>query len=293
MKSEKTEVANGLSKRWDLLFRYRLIEIVAQWEGRLTTNHLCENFGIGRQQASRDINAYMACEGKGNLVYDRHMKGYKPSPTFVPRFTAGTADEYLHVLSRNKDIIYTFDNLNMGFVHTQIIGVPVRSIEPLILRPLIQAARTQKRVEISYVSLANPVAETRIIAPHTLVCTPLRWHVRAYCEKNHAFRDFVLSRFREVNGMLDESPMTVAQDEQWQHEVNLILCPDPRLNLLQQNVIARDYDMENGRLVLTERAALIPYMLQVFNIDPLKLEGKPEAQQIVIQNRNEIEDYLF
>ena len=51
--------------------------------------------------------------------------------------------------------------------------------------------------------------------------------------------------------------------------------------------------MENGRLVLTERAALIPYMLQVFNIDPLKLEGKPEAQQIVIQNRNEIEDYLF
>lgn len=96
-----------------------------------------------------------------------------------------------------------------------------------------QAARTQKRVEISYVSLANPVAETRIIAPHTLVCTPLRWHVRAYCEKNHAFRDFVLSRFREVNGMLDESPMTVAQDEQWQHKVNLILCPDPRLNLLQ------------------------------------------------------------
>lgn len=221
------------------------------------------------------------------------MKGYKPSPTFVPRFTAGTADEYLHVLSRNKDIIYTFDNLNMGFVHTQIIGVPVRSIEPLILRPLIQAARTQKRVEISYVSLANPVAETRIIAPHTLVCTPLRWHVRAYCEKNHAFRDFVLSRFREVNGMLDESPMTVAQDEQWQNKVNLILCPDPRLNLLQQNVIERDYDMENGRLVLTERAALIPYMLQVFNIDPLKLEGKPEAQQIVIQNRNEIEDYLF
>lgn len=181
----------------------------------------------------------------------------------------------------------------MGFVHTQIIGVPVRSIEPLILRPLIQAARTQKRVEISYVSLANPVAETRIIAPHTLVCTPLRWHVRAYCEKNHAFRDFVLSRFREVNGMLDESPMTVAQDEQWQNKVNLILCPDPRLNLLQQNVIERDYDMENGRLVLTERAALIPYMFQVFNIDPLKLEGKPEAQQIVIQNRNEIEDYLF
>lgn len=42
--------------RWDLLTRYRLIEIVAQWEGRLTTNHLMNSFGIGRQQASKDIS---------------------------------------------------------------------------------------------------------------------------------------------------------------------------------------------------------------------------------------------
>jgi hypothetical protein len=44
--------------RWDLLLRYRTIEIIALWEGRLTTNHLCATFGIGRQQASKDINTY-------------------------------------------------------------------------------------------------------------------------------------------------------------------------------------------------------------------------------------------
>jgi len=43
--------------RWDSLLRYRAIEIIALWEGRLTTNHLCDSFGIGRQQASKDINA--------------------------------------------------------------------------------------------------------------------------------------------------------------------------------------------------------------------------------------------
>ena len=43
--------------RWDLLLRYRLIEIIALWEGRLTTNHICHSFGIGRQQASKDINS--------------------------------------------------------------------------------------------------------------------------------------------------------------------------------------------------------------------------------------------
>ena len=45
--------------RWDLLLRYRLIEIIALWEGRLTTNHICHSFGIGRQQASKDINTYL------------------------------------------------------------------------------------------------------------------------------------------------------------------------------------------------------------------------------------------
>ncbi len=37
--------------RWDLLLRYRTIEIIALWEDRLTTNHLCDTSGIGRQQA--------------------------------------------------------------------------------------------------------------------------------------------------------------------------------------------------------------------------------------------------
>ena len=52
-------VASGWPLRWELLMRYRLIEIVALWEGRLTTNHLCNSFGIARQQASKDINAYL------------------------------------------------------------------------------------------------------------------------------------------------------------------------------------------------------------------------------------------
>ena len=45
--------------RWDLLLRYRLIEVIALWEGRLTTNHLQRAFGIGRQQASKDINTIL------------------------------------------------------------------------------------------------------------------------------------------------------------------------------------------------------------------------------------------
>ena len=37
------------SVRWDLALRYRLIETIAWWEGRLTTQHLIQSFGISRQ----------------------------------------------------------------------------------------------------------------------------------------------------------------------------------------------------------------------------------------------------
>ena len=81
------------SVRWDLALRYRLIETVAWWEGRLTTNHLMQSFGISRQQASKDINSYINEHAPQNLEYDKHLKGYVPSKQFAPLFigTPGTA----------------------------------------------------------------------------------------------------------------------------------------------------------------------------------------------------------
>ncbi len=59
--------------KWNLLLRYRLIEIISYWEGRLTTNHLQNAFKIGRQQASKDINIYKKSY-PDNLEYDLQMK---------------------------------------------------------------------------------------------------------------------------------------------------------------------------------------------------------------------------
>ena len=41
---------------WDQTLRFRLLEIVLMWEGRVPTNHLCTAFNIGRQEGARGIN---------------------------------------------------------------------------------------------------------------------------------------------------------------------------------------------------------------------------------------------
>jgi len=283
---------NDWPYRWDLLLRYRLIEIIALWEGRLTTNHLTESFGIGRQQASKDINTYISDIAPGNLMYDKTLKGYVPSESFKPCVTTGLADEYLHVLSRNQDITKPFEGLGLANANTEVLGVPHRAVDPIILRSIVLAARQGKRLDIGYLSLSNPKSADRIIAPHTLVFTGLRWHVRAYCEKNQNFRDFVLSRFRGTPDLMGKTLVEPSEDKAWQTQVTIQIIPDTRLTPDQRKVIAHDYGMKNNSLKITTRGSLVMYVLQTLNIDSNKLEMNPLAQQLMIKNQSEIMKWL-
>ncbi|MUK65228.1 helix-turn-helix transcriptional regulator [Aliivibrio fischeri] len=278
--------------RWDLLFRYRMIEIIALWEGRLTTNHLIQSFGIGRQQASKDINSYLANIAPDNLVYDKHLKGYKPSESFTPQLTRGHADEYLHVLSRTEDMMVTFDELDMGFENTTMVRPVTRNISPDILRPIVQAIREKKRVDINYTSLKDGEEVERIISPHTLVCTPLRWHVRAYCEHSKDYRDFVLSRIRGIPDINDKVVMGKDEDKTWNTQLYIELMPDPRLTEAQASIIANDYGMENENLHIATNASLVRYVLDAYNIDINVLDSNPKGQQIILGNLEKLRPYL-
>ena len=279
--------------RWDLLLRYRFIEIIALWEGRLTTRHLCDTFGIGRQQASKDINNYIREVGPGNLEYDKYLKGYKPTEQFAPQVTLGQADEYLHLMARNNELMNMFESLSLDMSNAEVLSVPVRDVRPEVLRPIMQAARQQKRLEVDYVSINNPDREGRIIVPHTLVYTGLRWHVRAWCEKNQEYRDFVLSRFRDIPEIMDPSEHGIGDDSDWNTQVTIRVTPDPRLTPAQQEVVEVDYGMEDGALEVTTRGRLVPYVLKLLHIDPKEAAEQATAQQIVVENRAELDRWLF
>lgn len=279
--------------RWDLLLRYRLIEIIALWEGRLTTNHLCNTFGIGRQQASKDINNYLRDVAPGNLEYDKQLKGYKPTKEFKPTVTTGGADEYLHLLSRNNELIQTFDGLPLSIANIEVVSLPIRNVKPIIIRSIIQAARENRRLDVDYVSIHNPDREGRIIIPHTIVFSGMRWHVRAWCEKNKDYRDFVLSRFRGKPEIMDVSSTNIDDDKKWSTMISIAIKPDPRLRPEQRKVVAQDYGMTRGKLIIKTRGALVQYALQLLRIDTHSVSAKAEAQQIVIDNMAEIQPWLF
>ena len=280
--------------RWDLALRYRLIETVTWWEGRLTTGHLMQSFGISRQQASKDINTYITEHAPKNLTYDKQLKGYVPSKAFKPLFIDDSASAYLHLLYQNNARAPHVEGLALAYAHTKVLEVPDRSIKAEVLRPLLKACRDHLRLDIDYVSLNSPEPEGRTIAPHTLVYTGMRWHVRAYCEKNREYRDFVLSRLRGVPDLWgDVTENGIAADEVWNTEVPVIIKPDERLDKAQRAIIEIDFGMIEGQLVVPSRRALVKYVLQRFQIDPKNLNPNSEAQQIVVANLKELKPWLY
>ena len=279
--------------RWEQLLRYRYIELIALWEGRLTTRQLCETFGIGRQQANKDLTSYRRGLARGDLVYDAVAKYYSPSEDFAPTLTQGLASEYLQMAAQQSDVQQILGDLPVASANVEVIAAPLREVPASLLRPIIRAMAESRRIDVDYVSLNNPDREGRIIVPHTLVWTGYRWHVRAWCEKNRDFRDFVLSRFRGDADLMDESDHRELDDQAWHTQVTLKITPDNRLTPDQQEVIAHDYGMTGGQLNLPVRAKLAPYLLQLLNLNVGKQLEDPRAQQIVLANYDEISPWLI
>ncbi len=279
--------------RWEQLLRYRYIELIALWEGRLTTRQLCETFGIGRQQANKDLTSYRRGLTRGDLVYDAVAKYYSPSEDFAPTLTQGLASEYLQMAAQQSDVQQILGDLPVASANVEVIAAPLREVPASLLRPIIRAMAECRRIDVDYVSLNNPDREGRIIVPHTLVWTGYRWHVRAWCEKNRDFRDFVLSRFRGDADLMDKSDYTECGDADWQTRITLEITPDDRLMSEQKEVIAHDYGMTNGKLRLEVRAKLAPYLLQLLNLNVGKQLEDPKAQQIILVNYDEISRWLI
>ncbi|WP_445397850.1 helix-turn-helix transcriptional regulator [Zobellella sp. An-6] len=270
--------------------RYWLIELIAYWEGRLTANHLQQFFGLSRQQASKDINQYLQ-EQPGNLAYCASRKGHLPTPTFKPAFISDDVAEYLNWMTGQRAHAMPFDP---GYrLEHAILAPPPRNVAPGVIRPLIQALRQGQRLEVDYGAVSKPDRDGRIIVPIRFVNTGRRWHLRAWCEKAQGYRDFVLSRFHGEPTQEGPQRSPLPDDTAWDTEITLVLKPDPRLSPEQQAALAYDYDMTDGELHLTTRAALAQYLLNEMQVGVKMLDGNPAAQQLILANHDEVKAWLF
>ncbi|OUS31002.1 hypothetical protein A9Q98_03790 [Thalassotalea sp. 42_200_T64] len=266
--------------------RFAFIDNVVSWEGQINTSHIAQKFHLSRQSASHVLKQYRE-KFPQYLRYDPSCKAFIATTEFDQKINGQDFSNYLTAIFSNKNsVIASVDAWALE------VEAPLRNINPIQVRPILRAIREKLAIDIGYISLSNPDYLDRIIQPHALIFDGLRWHVRAYCNKNQAYRDFTLSRFNGHAVFEGKAKNTVIEDEKWNTFVNVVIEADPRLNPQQKRVIERDFQMTDGQKTMSIRAALVNYLLRRLHIDSYK--NTPEEQQIVLtrESRKNISMYL-
>ena len=270
--------------RWGVERRLEFIEFRLFWEGHVNRSDLIEAFGISVQQASTDLNRYQGLAAT-NMLYDKSAKTYVRNTTFNPLFLKPDASRYLSQLRSVAESILDRSDAWIGeFPDFATAPAPARAVNAATLRSVIGSIRRSEAIEIKYQSLSHPAPQWRWIAPHAIGFDGFRWHARAFCETDHAFKDFLFSRILETRG---ERPSSVTGnvDNDWNEYVTLEIGPHPDLSKTQKKVIALDYGMRGDSAKISVRKALLYYALKRLGLDTDPKARHPHDQQIVLINR--------
>ena len=275
------------SLRWGVEQKLQFIEFRLFWEGHVNRGDLIDKFGISQNQASGDLNRYIAL-APDNMVYDKSGKSYVRSSSFKPLFLKPDASQYLAQVRSVAEGIVAPEDAWIGNLPTfDATPSPARGIDPTVLRSIVIAIRRREAVEVRYQSMSSPDPEWRWIAPHALAFDGFRWHARSFCEKSGEYRDFVISRIIDTR-QSRSMEMQATADLAWDEIVALEIGPHSELSPNQKRVIELDYGMQNGRVVIPVRRALLYYALKRLGLDTDPAARKPQDQQIILLNTNDV-----
>lgn len=273
--------------------RLQFIEVMAYYTGMISRSMLARAYGISDPAATKDLKLYNDL-APDNLEYNPSLFGFVPSAQFDEVFADLSPQTILAMFSHN---LLSVDNpcgaQPIYGISVEALPLPARLPEKIVLAQIIRAMKAGTQLEVEYHSLSHSndnADKRRIIEPHALINTGLRWHVRAYNHKDYDFRDFVLSRFTHAQQLATSAESSQDYDDEWMEQVELIIEPHPGLNQKQRTALSYDYAMQDGRITLQVRRALAAYLLQQLKVDTSADHSlNPSAHQLVLANRDEVE----
>ena len=283
-----------LDVKWATRQRLQYIEIMAWYSGVVTRSDVARAFGQSDPAATKDLKLYGDL-APGNLVYNHSVFGFVPGDGFAAVFADLTPAVVLPILAANlavangpygADLIYGLP--------TTALPLPTRLPSAQTLAQITRAIHGRRQLRVTYRSLsARDSQAQRVLEPHTLVNTGLRWHVRAYNEETCDFRDFVLSRIVEATCMDAPAASSVEYDDDWEETVTLRLSPHAGLDAARRESLLLDYGVAADAVIeIAVRRALLGYLLQRLNVDTTPEHAmNPEACQLMLLNRDEIEPF--
>ncbi len=282
-----------LDIKWATRQRLQYIEILAYYTGVVTRSDVVRAFGISDAAATKDLKLYGDL-APDNLIYKHNVFGFVPAEGFREVFADLEPGAVLPLIAANLAAAGgPYEDQPIYGVTVDTLPTPNRLPDKAVVAQILRAIKARTKLEAVYYSLSDrDNRDPRILEPHSLVSTGLRWHVRAYNEDTYDFRDFVLSRFVEARKREEVAESSVHYDDDWTETVTLQLTPHPKLDSQKRMSLMIDYRGDNELIELTVRRALIGYVLQHLSVDTTSDHSlNPNAYQLALVNREEIEPF--
>lgn len=252
--------------------RFEFIEFHLAWEGEVGRRKLQDQFKISPQQATKDLTAYGELAPE-NLRYDPRAKAYVPGRKFTPILLRGEASEYLGQLEliasgrKSEEEAWPVELPRFA-----IATARARIVTADVLRPVLDAIRLGGAIRARYTSMTSGAGAHRRFAPRAIASDTHRWHMRSYdLEKRH-WSDIVLTRLSDVQ--VEDLTDQVPDDTHWSEEVVVILRAASTLTEEKRQALEGEYGMEDGRLEVPVRRAMLFYELRHRGFDPREFGGK-------------------
>jgi hypothetical protein len=282
-----------LDVKWATRQRLQYIEIMAWYSGVVTRSDVARAFGLSDPAATKDLKLYSDL-APGNLVYNHGVFGFVPGEGFVAVFADLTPAVVLPIIAANLAVANgPYGDERVYGLATASLPLPARLPGPHTLAQITRAIRGRRKLRVSYRSLSSHDSPAeRVLEPHTLVDTGLRWHVRAYCEDTCDFRDFVLSRVAAAQCLDAAAESGEPYDDDWVEHVSLKLAPHGGLDAARRESLLLDYGARGDVIEVNVRRALLGYVLQRLSVDTTQDHSmNPSAYQLMLLNRDEIEPF--
>ncbi|MCL5061170.1 MAG: WYL domain-containing protein [Candidatus Thermoplasmatota archaeon] len=205
-----------LDVKWATRQRLQYIEIMAWYAGVVTRSDVARAFSLSDPAATKDLKLYGNL-APGNLVYSHGVFGFVPGAGFVPVFADLAPAVVLPVIAANLAVANgPYGDERVYGLPTASLPLPARLPSPQTLAQITRAIHGRRKLRVSYRSLSTRESgAARVLEPHTLVNTGLRWHVRAYSEDTCDFRDFVLSRVMAAECLDAPAESGEQYDDDW------------------------------------------------------------------------------
>lgn len=265
-----------------LVERYRFIDFLLLFKGRLTRTELVRRFNMGEATASRTIAAFLE-DYSEDMDFLGPRNGYRAKPFYQPKFdhdaTSGLQYTAYGQLTQTLDIKrYGIE----GYSQAKPLDIDV-------VAPVCRGVVNSSSLSIEYVSTTSGI-KNRIVSPHTIFEAGGLWYFRAYDNSAYEFRTFKFSRVTRVFQLQHSTPEEHSQtyDDIWNRKRTAELIPHPK-NPLPDAQFADLGIKDNETRSITIPEALLGFVLTDMRVD-CSLNHKLSYQEypLVLKNRAEL-----